>query len=1280
MKVDGSMDLLPRVTGSFRNFLTVENWPYILAAVVVLGVLILAVFLVYYFIRKRRKAGMENKPAESDVGTRAVKKAMPPSSLARIWKDFLKEIPWSIRPNILAYEHFIVFGEAGSGKSALIDNYTDWQGHARQFYPSYTTNPLLQIYLGSKVLIQEIPAALLDDTSDDVRRALLKLWKPLFRRHDPTVVIVLNGAEFQTDEPEYLEYLKQKAQVIRGKINLLGNIRKKPIKVRIALTLMDQIEGFSEFSQFLTRNNIPLKLEFHSRTDSGEISEPPDLLDETKTAASRSKTDLKDLSEFLDPYEEHLTRALIALPADQYLKAITFMRQTPKLFQDLSVFIKFLQNPDPLSLEPAVTQFYLTSQAEGEPSVLNPFAPSRTAREIKKIDPYFKHRVAAAAIGCAGLAFLSMAYFHGRSLIFERNRTMARVEAFPPARYDQQMHEILPSVYVQQHPLVKVLPDFFPAINSEITHRCMENIRKLYLLPALDRLSADMANKSPVVAGRVITIRGFEQQYRGKIEEAQDKAVYLLALIYATRDNELGKLIRNNSASWSQILNLSKTMIEDYAHNNESSAGVSLAGKNLSFSQSQGAFDDPRRWMVYFTEIGRLYQQSVLSRSEFERLQKETDQFLGIIQQLELYDLTVSLAEMLKKEIPSDVNLDMIAHKESELKQGAIKNFLNFIKNSKIGYPEAVEGSGFTGLFENLKAMLAYKEPQGTGDASFSFSLGGQAFSFNTRQWNDLLNRSRISLLLREFVNRHKNQDGLLFFPSDQEFGDLVMNASNDGRFLFVGHARVDGRFTKEAIEKRLRPMLTELPDLISRLPVAQVDKTYFSNFLFKEIDIYGRRYAQYYRKYYMEFDIKAGSPAALRFVLSQMVLPSSPLREVLVNMMDNTLIDPGKNDYMQAFVRNLAEFDFIRRLMGEQKGTFPELDRYKVLIEQMLADMEDQKESAEKKEKEDSYAQFKTRLSPLGRISFAIFNNEKDSYVNLVKQWLDSVAVPRRWQDIFLAPVWQAYFLGMGEIETEMAKSWQELWQSDIQPLYTKFPFVPSSGDEISVDELRNATSPSGHFWQTYQAMFSPFCREEGHRWRKKNGPYNVPKIPDNMLTTLNAVTQLSSVLWDKEGKERPLELMVRPKPLPAMLSNEPTVALSYLQAGESVVFGFNQKPSWKKIKVNWQSPYWATVGLEFTTKDKPARIKRTIEIPASNWAFYRLLQKAEGPQTAVKPNGSDKGGPGSGTANGRKSGDFKTYQWTIKPPVIEGQGRAMASAVFDIQTDPWTIFKLPR
>jgi len=1245
------MDFFPKLTGYARDLLTRVNWTYVLAAaMIILGVLLLAL-LVYFIIKKRRGADGDQEQAKPDDEPKKKPKGMPVSSLVKIWKEFLREIPWSVRPNILAYEHFIVFGEAGSGKSVLIDHYTDWQGHARQFYPSYTTNPLLQIYLGSKVLVQEIPANLLSDTSEYARRAMVKLWKRLFRRTDPTVVIVLNAMELQSDEPEYLEYLKQKAQIIRGKINLLGHIRKRPIKVRIALTCMDQVEGFLEFSRFLSLSGIPLKLEYAA--------------DETT-----------DISACLDPYEAYLTLALTSLPADKYLSAIAFVRQAPKLFQFLSVFIKFLQHPDPLSLEPEVTQLYLTSQEEGETPVLNPFSPTITTEEIQKLDPYFKHRVAAAAVGIGGLIFLGTAYLHERSLVTERFRTLAHTEISPPAKYEQKMHDILPLVYSQQHPLLGLLPDFFSEKNREITRRSMDNIRRIYLLPAIERISTEMTSKIVrTSASQPVTISAPEQQYRGKVEDTRDKAIYLLALIYATRDNELGKLVRGNVASWSQILNISKTLIEDYVSNNESTPRLSIDTGKLSLNQSKSVADDPRSWLVYFSEIGRLFQQPILSRPEFEKLQRETDHFAGEIQQMELFDLTVKIAELLKREAPPGLNLDAIARKESEIRQEPLKNFIKFIKNSNITYPEVTDSMGLVGLLENLKVMAGSKGTQ--GDTQYRFVFGGQEFKFNAQQWNDLLNRSRISLFLREFMNHYKRQDGLLFFPSDKEFNDLVMNSSNDGRFLFIGHARVDGRFTKEAVERRVRPILTELPAVVENLLIAPKDKADFVNFLFKEVDLYGRRYAQFYRKYYMEFDIKAGSPGALRFVLSQMILPSSPLREVLMTMRDNTQIDPGKNEYMQSFAMNLAEFEFIKRLTGEQKGTFPELDKYKGLLEQMQMDIQDQQGPPMKKDKDDPFALFKNRLTPLGRVSFAIYTGEKDSYLNLVKLWLDSVGVPRQWQDVFLAPVWQAYFLGMSEVETEIGKIWTELWQADIQPLYSKFPFDASAGEDVSVEIIKNATHPSGHFWSTYRATLAPFCPENGRLTQKKNGLFKAPKLPGNMLTTVSAITQISSVLWDKDGKERPLELTLKPGPLPSPIPGEPMAVLSYLHVGDANIFGLNQKASWKKIRFNWQNPSWASVGVEFISRDKSLRVKKTIEIPNSNWSFYRLLQKAK--ESAKTANGDYAKRAKSASGISRKTDDGFPIKWVINSPATNVEGRPM-DIVFYIQSDPWAIFNLPR
>jgi len=192
-----------------------------------------------------------------------------------------------------------------------------------------------------------------------------------------------------------------------------------------------------------------------------------------------------------------------------------------------------------------------------------------------------------------------------------------------------------------------------------------------------------------------------------------------------------------------------------------------------------------------------------------------------------------------------------------------------------------------------------------------------------------------------------------------------------------------------------------ELPAFIEELPIPKKEKKYFSNFLAKEVEAYGRRYAEFYKNYYMDFDIEAKSPGALRYVLTQLTLPSSQFMDILLSVRDNTSVDPGQNEYLQSIALRLRGFEFFQRLLEEQKGTFPELNKYKALLEQMQIDMQDRKPVIDD-DKEEMFKDFKNRLTPLGRISFAIFRDEPDSYLNLIKLWLKSVGISSQWQDVF--------------------------------------------------------------------------------------------------------------------------------------------------------------------------------------------------------------------------------------------------------------------------------------
>jgi len=1254
----------PGVLGSFFF----EYWPYLLIALA-----ICLIVLLYHLVRTRRRK--EGTPAETKkaapgpVGADAItenKPDLPVTSLRKIWKGFLKELPWEVRWELNIYQHFIVLGDVGAGKSSLIDSHTDWQGYARQFYPSYTGSSLLRIYLASKILVQEIPSALLNDTSANARLALLKLWKPLYRRKAPTVVVVLNSMALKNDDPEYIEKV---AQIIRGKINLLARIHGKPIMVRIALTHMDQVEGFTEICEFLTQKNIPLKLEFKSRED------------------------LNNLSRCLEPYEDLLGFALTALPADKYVKLITFMRKTPEYLEELSNFVSILQSPDPLSPVPQLAELCLASHIEGHFLVSRPFATTLTSEEIQNFNPLFRHQITAAALGLIGIVFMAGTFFYEKQLVEKKEQEIGILEELPPAQYGQKMHRLFidPLTHMQSHTLMTVLPDFFPHINAEIDRRVIESIRDLYLLPELERLYVEDTDSPSAGLGKS------ELVYQDiEVVDAQQKVLYFLGLIYATRKNELGTLILADSATWAAILSVPELLITDYINNNQSSWPVDLDIDQVTYRQARTIAADLHSWMVYFSKVERLYQQEIISKYDFQKLQEETDHFVRVVSEIERFDLSLKVAELLKEQSIRGVTVDLLGRQNVQHRQMDIKYFLQLIKSSSFDYPEVNDDLNLIGLWEHIKVMLHFKQIEGKDDRRFQFVLADREFKFSSRRWHDSINRSKITLFLREFINHNKQTDGLLFFPAVTEIDGLVMNPFNDGSFIFTGHSTIDGRFTKAAFEEWVKPVLSELPTFVEQLPVPVDYKNQLGNFLLKEVEAYANQYAESYRGYYIDFDVTAQSPGAFRYLLTQLSRPLNPLMEFLLSVKENTELDLESNEYFRPLALRLGEFEFLQRLMAEQKGGFPELDKYTALLKQMQLDIQKKNPASAKSEpsKNQDVDSFTELLTPLGRINYAIYQDQPDSYLNLINLWLQSVGISAQWQDVFLAPAYLAYSLGKADVETELEKIWTDLWQAYVSPLYSRFPFSKTSDRDISPSTLRNATHPSGRFWLAFNKFLAPVCEKHDGRWSTRSGAIGELKLPDNMLITLDAIERLSAKLWTQDGEERPLELTIRPAPLPASVGGNIPV-LSYLQAGEDAVIGFNQQPSWKTISFQWHTSSVATVGLEIITSEEEERMQRSLSVPKTFWSFFHLFQEAEQISTIDKFYRDDREASTAWSFR-RTEGNInreqaETLSWLIdfsplKPTHSREQVHTAKSpegknlyVKFDIQEDPWSLFSLP-
>lgn len=1182
---------------------------YWLAIILGIGLVILLIMLI-----KRRRA----KKVEPAIEEKA-EKPFPSSTLRNVWKGFLGQIPKEFRRSITMYEPFVVLGESGVGKSSLIDNCTDWQGQARQFYPSYTTDPLLQIYLGSKVVVQEIPSALLNDSSKPARAALRKLWKPLFRKKEPTVVVVLNGIDILSDT---IESIKKHAQMIRGKINIVSRIRKKPVKVCLALTHMDQHDGFLEFSSFLSRNNIPLDLTFSS------------------------KAELQNLETCLEPYEDYLSQALTTVPAGEYLKIISFLRRAPELLSRMSVFGRILQGPDPLSPEPEIVRVCLTSQEEGDNITSNPFVSSLTTQDFRRLQPLLKHQIAAAALLVFGFLYLGSGYLYERHLLNKTDREMHSMQASPPALgdYDRDVHRLFLdfSMSLQKDPLLILLPNFFPDFHEKINQRLVRSIRKFYLIPDLQRLA--------------------NQQQK---EEVQEKTLYLLSLMCASKRNQLGALILANleeeGEEWTEKLGLPRLLIEDYVNHNNDLRQVArdLSKLNLTALNAKGRAPDPLPWLIYFRKLTKAYHKPWITKAHLEKLQQEGQHGLELLGKLERYDLYSKFSELLDSELRElkpvlDIDFIWIPRKGSKIHRESMRQFLGLLGSLNITYPPVKELS-LGQLVENIKGMTTLFSKESDRGRTFTFSLAEEYFEFTERKWRELIVRSVITLSLRDFIAENKQGDGLLFFELYDGFDDIVMNPTNEGRFLFLGKARVDGRFTRDAFEEAVKPALLALPEFVENLAIEKSEKARFRNLVFREVQAYAQRYHAEWREYYWDFDVQAESLEELRYVLNQMQLPSSAFQDFLMTIKENTVLELGDNRYFTPFESSLRTFDFIGRVMQKRKDEIPELENYRAILAQMQGDLESNEPPASATKEADSDESdsqlFERQLSPLGRFFITVLRGDENSYLNLAEKWVTNVGIGKRYKHLFLAPFRQAYLLGRPEVQAKINDLWSELRLSDIEPLVSKFPFNMQADSVVSPADMATVLHPQqGTFWKAFELFLSPVCRETGGILRERTCILGSLKLPEEMLNTINNISRLSKILWNDEGQPKPLVFYFKSFPLPAMVEGDPIAVLSYLQSGKSSAFGFNQRPAWQKFELEWWQEQPAAAGLEFRTSPEAPRIYKAITVAKSNWSFHRLLKES-------------------------KVVDTNVLTWKIVNPEYP---RETLNVQFATKTDPWEVLKL--
>lgn len=1176
------------------------SWTFI-AFLIAVCLLVLLIFLII----KRRKQTASPSPQIQQPQEAVV----TPASLVTIWKIFLKNIPAQFRRSIMMYQPYIVMGEAGTGKSSLIDGYSDWKNQANQFYPSYTQDPMLQIFLGSRIIVQEIPAALLHDTSTLTRKALVNLWKRFKKKKDLAVVITIKADALVNGDPESL---KEQAQMIRGKINVLSRILKQPVNLKIALTFMNQMPGFSEFSDFMHNNNLPFELEI------------------------KNQHELNDLENRIKPYEEFLSNALVSQSSEEYLKIVSFCHNAPVMLSGLTRFLGILTDANSLSSSPVINRIFFTADSlNTEKPLSNPFKPRVSIKKVRSYHPLKKHQIAAAALTITGLGFLLFSYHYENthftkimSNLEKIDTTLIQIDQTDSNTHDQ-LGDLLDNLGNESKKILstRFIVDFFPDAQNKIDvqviktrNRLKEKIIQTVLRPELIPLAIQ--------------------------NDAQKKNLLILGLIYASNSNTLGILIKDHMDFWVTRCNLSRPIIEGYLSLGDTSWNKVIPPKGFVEKPQYNTNRKERSWLLFLRNIEKLQTQSFVSSKTLLRLQKEAIKLIDELDNSIEADWFDTLRGLLASESILGDQLAQNSKTSDKQEYKAFKKFLDYFWQLKLD-PNEIDTINLEQLFENLGLMMELS-PMETLD--FNFTIDNKSFYFNSNELNNLITKSSMVLLLKKFISYYSRYPGTSFFQPDFEYDNMVVGISTDNNFYFSNKGTLDGKYTKKSYERDVMPVLKELPRLLEKLPINKAEKTQFSNFMFREVDAYTRKYMDSYKTYYKGFKIDADSVGELRYILTQMTLPLGQFQEFLMVLNDNLALEYGDNSYFDLIKSKLRPLGFIPLLMQEQKDQFPELEKYKALLRQLLDDLLSSEPVAVKTEG-DSLVILKAMLPAEARISLDIFMDGPDSYLKMIEKWGASVGIPEQWLYPFTAPVFQAYLLGQQKIETIIDREWEKVENTYISPIIDKFPFDPHAQAPVTPEELKGLAYPTGEFWNKFTTVIAPLCKQDlDGIWQARKFAKTSLKYPSHMFETVNYISSLSKIFFNGKGEPQPLIFEIEPQPLPLAEKSLMYVVLSYLRSGQTTVFGFNQQPTWHPFRLEWWKQDSASVGVEFMEdKEKAGKIFGNIAVPNSYWSFYRLLGKADTPEPL-------------------------TYMWDIESP---GEIQWQRAISFSIKKDPWTIFQ---
>lgn len=1085
-------------------------------------------------------------------------------SLYAIWKRFLKQIPTESRTIVKSHQHFIVIGAKNSGKSELIQGLVDQSQDLYPFEATYTSDSEIQFYLGPKQVIQEISLPTMENKSIKVRKQIIRLWKRLFVKWDPIVVIAYNPC---SDNPQDFREDGKLAQIIAGKMSLLSEIRKKPIKVRISLTHLDKIEGFLEFAHFLKQQDISFNIPLSSNFETGLLA-----------------------THFKQFFHTHLSLILTTESDDDFIKILHFAKELPAYLPKVEEFLRALIARAPFKGSIELNMLSLTSSLDPNSSFnsFNWTKPVSTTLFFRY--PMLKHQIASACLFIGLSTFFFTYYSQDESHLQSAQKGISSLDLRQIASFQE---EVVPELTWLENKtsgnFAEIFTPHFFQTNLEITRNDLaKKIHKNIIMPEFRKALLE--------------------------SDAEFKLIYFLGLLHASSDNRLGKLILKNSEKWAKSLNLKEPLIKIYISccqtplNQFPKNDLVRVNPFLPLTSTSPWFS----FLKYFQEI---VTQPVFVENNFEDILKQADRLSLAIKRLRNDTLVFDISSLLEDEamklssflegLPENIQ----ALRWLEQNIDSLENFLIFVKNTS-SITHNINGLNASQFFVKIKEMSSLSDME---NQSYNFVLANNVFSFESTDWINLVVANNIEQAIQSYISQNTDNGGAIFFANTTEAAEPTLPTFNTSFPYFNKKVKIPGRYSRAEYEKKVRSTVEKLSNLMTSLVINDEQKNRFTNFLMQEMVSYIKKYQKNYHDLFSSCDIQSVSLESLKSILKELVKYSSSFQDFLQSIQYHTGVFSEPTPCLKNF-KELNDFEFLNILLakGEQPASFEE---YQKTINQLLMELE----STSSNELGPEFHFLRPHLSTAARISLHILQNDSKSYLNKIKECLVTIGVPSKYHAPFTKPITLLYKIGLNDLKKSVEHLWGAAFRPKIEILLSKFPFNQSGQSVATFEEINKILNPTEEFWSHTRQLASAYGYQNKGSWVHRDRENINPD--ETILAEVNQLASLTNILWDSDGNPKPIQLEVKSVPFTDTFQKNPIPILSYLIVGGDPFHNFNQNPSWHTIKIDWWKPGNACIGMELSNKSSNSRSYRDKQKLDSMWSFFELLKEGseEGKNTWV-------------------------------------------------------------